>query len=116
MSWIALLLVGLGVTDLVRSCRPLGGLEGCVGGSVALLLGLLAGLTSVTDVVGLVVVAAAGVAWGLLVQRHLDGGSAAPALGLGLGAGLRVRSVRVVAPVAAWSATRTAPRGRRRTS
>lgn len=86
MSWIALLLVGLGVTDLVRSCRPLGGLEGCVGGSVAVLLGLLAGLTSVTDVVALILVAAVGVAWGLLVRRHLDGGSAAPALGLGLGA------------------------------
>src|SRR4051812_10145042 len=37
-------------------------------------------------------------------------------LGLGLTAALRVRTVRVVAPGAAWSATRTAPRGRRRTS
>jgi hypothetical protein len=36
-------------------------------------------------------------------------------LGLGLTAALRVRSVRVVAPVAAWSATRPARRGRRRT-
>jgi hypothetical protein len=36
-------------------------------------------------------------------------------LGLGLTAALRVRSVRVVAPVAAWSATRSARRGRRRT-
>jgi len=35
------------------------------------------------------------------------------ALGLGLTAALRVRAVRVVAPVAAWSATRPAPRGRR---
>lgn len=84
MSWIALLLVGLGTTDLVRSCRPLGGLEGCVGGTVAVLLGLLAGLTSVADVVALVVVAGVAVAWGLVVHRHLDGGSAAPPLALGV--------------------------------
>jgi hypothetical protein len=36
-------------------------------------------------------------------------------LGLGLTAALRVRSVRVVAPVAAWTAKRPARTGRRRT-
>lgn len=84
MSWIALLLVGLGVTDLVRSCRPLGGLEGCLGGGLALLLGLLAGLTAPGDVAALVAVAAACVAWGLTVHRHLGGGSAAPPLAVGV--------------------------------
>ncbi|ROR90385.1 hypothetical protein [Nocardioides aurantiacus] len=86
MSWIALLLVGLGVTDLVRSCRPLGGLEGCVGGSSAVLLGLLAGLTSATDVVALLALAVASVAWGLTVHRHLRGGSAVPPLGVAVAA------------------------------
>lgn len=84
MSWIALLLVGLGVTDLVRSCRPLGGLEGCLGGGLAVLLGLLAGLTAPSDVAALVAVAAACVAWGITVHRHLGGGSAAPPLAVGL--------------------------------
>lgn len=86
MSWIALLLVALGTTDLVRSCRPVGGLEGCLGGGLAVLLGLLAGLTSAVDVVALLVLAAVGVAWGLGVDRHLRGGSAAPPLALGAGA------------------------------
>ena len=84
MSWVALVLVGLGVTDLVRSCRPLGGLEGCVGGGLSVLLGLLAGLTAPADVVALLLVAGASVGWGLGVHRHLRGGSAAPPLVLGV--------------------------------
>jgi hypothetical protein len=67
MSWLAVLLVGVGVTDLVHSARPVRHLPQVVGAVVALVLGLLAGLTSPLDVVALVLVAGAVLLWGYAV-------------------------------------------------
>ena len=76
MTWVALLLLGVAVTDLVRAVRPAPVLEECLGASVAVWLGLLAGLTGPRDLVALAVIAAVVVAWGQTVRRALDSGPA----------------------------------------
>ena len=53
MSWIGLLLVGVAVTDLVFSVRPMRHVPEVVGAAAAVLLGLLAGLTSGRDLLAL---------------------------------------------------------------
>ncbi len=73
MSWIAVLLVGLGIADLVQSVRPVRTLPECVGAVAAVLIGLLAGLTEVADVIALVVIAAVVVLWGQTVTRAFAG-------------------------------------------
>ncbi|MBS2938541.1 hypothetical protein KDN32_12395 [Nocardioides sp. J2M5] len=73
MSWLGILLIGFAVTDLTHSVRRTPVLPGCVGGLVALVSGLLAGLTSGRDVAALLVVAAVVVLWDLTVTwgfRH----------------------------------------------
>ena len=45
MSWIAVLLIGVGIADLVQSVRPVRTLPECVGAAAAVLVGLWAGLT-----------------------------------------------------------------------
>lgn len=67
MSWLGLLLVGLAVTDLVHSVRPVRRLPEAVAAVVTLALGLLAGLSSGRDLVAVLVVAAVVVAWGQAV-------------------------------------------------
>lgn len=62
MSWLGLLLVGVGLADLVRSAAARL-TAGCVGAVVAVLLGLLAGLTGWHDAVAYVVVAGAVLVW-----------------------------------------------------
>jgi hypothetical protein len=69
MSWLALLLIGVGVTDLVFSVRPARIVPECIGAFVALAVGLAAGLTDTRGVLALVVIAAATVAWGQTVTR-----------------------------------------------
>lgn len=69
MSWIALLLVGFGVADLGHAVRPVRHLPEAVAAVVAVLLGLLAGLTGWRDLIALVVVAMATLGWGRLVRR-----------------------------------------------
>ncbi|MGZ5398418.1 MAG: hypothetical protein ACXWDM_00295 [Nocardioides sp.] len=69
MSWIGLLLVGFAVTDLVFSVRPMRHVPEAVGATVAVALGLLAGLTDARDLVALLVIAAATVGWGQVVTR-----------------------------------------------
>ena len=73
MSWIAVLLVGVGIADLVQSVRPVRILPECVGAVVAVLLGLLAGLTEAADVAALVVIAAVVVLWGQTVTSAFAG-------------------------------------------
>ncbi len=88
MTWIAVLLVGVGVTDLARSIRPVPIVVECVGAAVAVWLGLLAGLTEPADLVALLLVAVAVVVWGQLVTRAFaPGGREWPAL-LALGSAL----------------------------
>ena len=67
MSWLGILLIGFAVTDLTHSVRRTKVLPGCVGGLVALSIGLLAGLGSGRDVVALLVIAAVVVLWDLTV-------------------------------------------------
>ena len=67
MSWIAILLVGIGVADLVQSVKPVRIVPECVGAGVAVLIGLLAGLTAPLDLVALIVIAAVVVLWGQTV-------------------------------------------------
>lgn len=76
MSWIAVLLVGLAVADLAHAVRPVPVVGECAGAAVAVWLGLLAGLTTPTDVLALAVVAVAVVAWGRSVTRAFGGGPA----------------------------------------
>ena len=69
MSWVALLLVGLGLADLGHAIRPVRVVPECTAAILTLLLGLLAGMTSGRDVAALVVIAVLVVAWGQAV-RH----------------------------------------------
>jgi hypothetical protein len=84
MTWIAVLLVGFGVTDLARSIRPVPIVNECTGAAAAVWLGLLAGLTDAADLVALAVVAALVVAWGQAVTWSFGRGRAwVPLLVLG---------------------------------
>jgi hypothetical protein len=85
MSWLAVLLVGVACTDLAFSVRPARRVPECVGATVAVVLGLLAGLTRPIDVVALVVIALVVLAWGHTVTRGFGQGPAwLPLLVLGL--------------------------------
>jgi hypothetical protein len=97
MSWIALLLVGIAVADLGHSIRPVRYVPECVGAAVAVLLGLVCGLTDLRDVLALVVIAAVVVAWGITVREGFGRNRAAVPLTL-LGVALVVAVL--VAPAA----------------
>lgn len=85
MSWIAVLLIGIAVADLAHAVRPVPVLNECVGAAVAVWVGLLAGLTSLRDVLALAVIALVVVAWGQTVTRAFGrGGAWIPLLVLGL--------------------------------
>ena len=73
MTWVAVLLIGIAATDLVRSVRPLPVVEECLGAAVAVWVGLLAGLTEPRDVLALAVIAVVVVAWGQTVRRAFGG-------------------------------------------
>ena len=67
MSWLGILLIGFAVTDLTHSVRKVRLLPECVGALVALVSGVLAGLTSGADVVALFVIVAVVLLWGVTV-------------------------------------------------
>lgn len=69
MTWIGLLLIGWASADLVHSVRRAPVVPEVTGAIVAIVLGLLAGLTEAQDVVALVVIAALVVAWGQTVTH-----------------------------------------------
>ena len=69
MSWIALLMVGIAVADLGHSIRPVRIVPECIGAAVAVVLGLLCGLTKIRDALALLVIAAVVVAWGITVRE-----------------------------------------------
>ena len=77
MTWIAVLLIGVAVADLAHSARPWPLVDECLGAAVAVWVGLLAGLTSLVDLVALAVVAGVVVAWGQTVTRAFAGRLAA---------------------------------------
>ena len=67
MSWLAVLLIGFSVADLAHSVKPIRFFPECLGALVALVVGLLAGLTSGRDVIGLLGIAGLVLLWGLSV-------------------------------------------------
>lgn len=69
MSWLALLLIGLGVADLGHAVRPVRWIPESVGAAVVVALGLLGGLTRVGDVIAWAVVAVVVIAWGRVVRE-----------------------------------------------
>jgi hypothetical protein len=100
MSWIAVLLIGVACTDLAFSVRPARVVPECIGATVAVVLGLLAGLTRVVDVVVLLLVAVVVLVWGQTVTRGFGRGPAwLPLLVLG-GAVLLAVAVAGLAPTA----------------
>lgn len=91
MTWLALLLLGCAVADLLSRPGVPRRLPGAVGATVAFVLGLLAGQTQVADVVALAVVAVIVVVWSWSSARALDGGRVVlPLLVLGAGIALAV--------------------------
>lgn len=90
MSWIGLLLVGVAVSDLVFSVRPMRHVPEGVGAATAVLLGLLAGTTTGRDLVALLLVVAVVVAWGQTVTRGFAAGGRAWVPLVVLGGGLAV--------------------------
>jgi hypothetical protein len=69
MSWVALLLIGLGVTDLVHSLRHRPLLPECVGAAVLVGVALLAGLVHLADLAAVVVLVLVTLGWGRTVTR-----------------------------------------------
>lgn len=72
MSWLGLLLIGVGLTDLVFSLLVTTGhpprfVPECVGAAASVVMALLAQLTGGRDIVALVLVVAAVIAWGRTV-------------------------------------------------
>jgi hypothetical protein len=89
MSWLAILLVGVALTDLVHSVRPVRLLPECVGAAATVVVGLLAGLTSPRDLVALVVIAVVVFLWGRTVTWGFGRGRAwVPLCLLGVAVGL----------------------------
>lgn len=74
MSWLALLLVGVGLTDLLFSVRPQKVVPEGVSAIAVVLLGLSLGLTGVADVLALLVIAGVVLAWGWSVTRGFGAG------------------------------------------
>jgi hypothetical protein len=76
VSWLALLLVGLGLTDLAFSVRPQKMVPEGIAAIAVVLLGLSLGLTSVADVLALLVIAGVVLLWGWAVTRGFRSGPA----------------------------------------
>lgn len=77
MSWIGLLLIGFALADLAHTVRPVKVVPEAAAAIATVLLGLVAGLTEGRDLVAVLVVAAAVVAWGQSVTLGFGRGSAA---------------------------------------
>jgi hypothetical protein len=77
VSWIGLLLVAFGATDLTNSLRPVRLLPGVVGAAAAISAGLLAGLHRGVDLAVVLVIAVLALVWDWAVTRGLGRGPAA---------------------------------------
>jgi hypothetical protein len=71
MSWLALLLIGIGLADLGHSIRPVRWFPELVGAGFAVVLGLLADLDAGRDAVALGVIALFILAWGSAVRHGI---------------------------------------------
>ena len=114
MSWIAVLLIGLAVTDLAHSVRRTPVVNECAGAAVAVGLGVLAGLTEIADVAALTVIAALVVSWGQTVTWAFGRGRAwVPLLVLGIALALGVLTSgwagTVDGPLAQWLGSTQVP-------
>ena len=69
LTWLALLLVGVGVADLGHSVRPVRWVPECLAAGVVVVLGLLAGLTDRVDVLAWLVIALVVIGWGRVVRE-----------------------------------------------
>lgn len=67
MSWLALLLIGVGVTDLVFSIRPMRYVPEGVGAGAVVLFALLSGLTDSLDLAAVLLLVLTVLAWGITV-------------------------------------------------
>ena len=72
MSWVALLLLGVAVTDLVRSIWLVTIVPETVGAAVAVFAGLACDLTRLGDVVALLGIAAVVIGWGQTAWRATE--------------------------------------------
>src|SRR6188472_2133234 len=99
MSWIAVLLIGVAVTDLAHSIKPIPLVNACIGAAVAVWAGLLAGLTDPADLVALAVIAGVVGLWGHTVAGAVGRGRAWLPL-LVLGAALTAAALTT-----AWAGT-----------
>jgi hypothetical protein len=115
MSWLALLLVGVGVADLGHSVRPVRWVPECVAAAVVVTLGLLGGLTAAADVTAWLVIAVLVIAWGRVVREGF--GTGRPEWPLALLGGAVLAAVllsplagAVDGPLADWCASLPWPR------
>jgi len=76
LTWIGLLLLAFGATDLANSVRPIRFLPGVVGAVVAVGVGLASGLTQGEDLAAVIVIAAVTLVWDWSVTRGLGRGPA----------------------------------------
>lgn len=97
MSWIALLLIGIGLADLGHSVRPKPWLPEIAAALLTVVLGLLAALTGWRDLIALVVIAGVVIAWGRVVRSAFGRDRAERALTL---LGVALAAVLVVSPLA----------------
>lgn len=97
MTWLGLLLVGLGLADLAHSVRPKPWLPEVVAAALTVVLGLLAGLTGWRDLLALAVIVGVVLAWGRVVRYAFGRDRAAGALTL---LGVALAAAIVLAPLA----------------
>lgn len=114
MSWLAVLLVGFAVADLVHSVKPLRFLPEWLGALTAVLLGLLSGLTTGRDLAALAVIAVLVLLWGLSVTWGFGRGPAwlpLALLGASLALGVGVSGLAPTAsgPVGDWLGSASVP-------
>lgn len=107
MSWLAVLLLGLALTDLTHSVRHVRFVPEMVGAVCAVLVGLLAGLTSGRDLAALSVIAVLVLLWGLTVTRGFGRGPVwlpllVLAVALGLGVGFSGAAPEAAGPLGDW--------------
>ena len=74
MIWTALLLIGVGVTDLVFSVRPMRHLPEVIGAALVVLVGLASDLTDPESLLMMALIAVIVLAWGQAVTRGFASG------------------------------------------
>lgn len=100
MSWLGLLLIGMGVTDLVHSARRDRHLPQVAGALAVLVVAIpIAGLIGVGDLVAVFLIATAVLGWGYVVTYGFGEGGRSAAVALACGAGAVVLML-ILSPLA----------------